>query len=182
MKIYKNNAINFLESTAIKAFPCGRRGYLPNTDPNNKADYYFQLDPEARLNTEFTNRKITGTNGFTQTFIQECTYTQNENNAELKLALVIAGYNFEILLTETETEPLTEDLTEEYFLASICNDIAGTTPNNPSDDTTIYAFISIDRSKAIISNGNHNVYTEILQSLKDANTTYLDFCDDTKNT
>lgn len=76
-----NNRV-FLPSQSINIFPCSRRGQA-NID--NKAEFY---DPEARLNTERTNRIGTAINGFTDSFIESY-----ENNT---LVFVLAGYRVEI--------------------------------------------------------------------------------------
>lgn len=84
-----NNDRVFLPSTDINVFPCSRRGQANIEDVaiENSATYY---DPEARLNTERTNRLHTALNGFTNSFIKSY-------DAEAKtLIFVLAGYYVEI--------------------------------------------------------------------------------------
>lgn len=84
-----NNDRVFLPSTDINVFPCSRRGQANIEDIaiENSATYY---DPEARLNTERTNRLHTALNGFTDSFIESY-------DAEAKtLVFVLAGYYVEI--------------------------------------------------------------------------------------
>lgn len=82
MALHSYNNRVFLSSQSINIFPCSRRGQA-NID--NKAEFY---DPEARLNTERTNRIGTAINGFTDSFIESY-----ENNT---LVFVLAGYRVEI--------------------------------------------------------------------------------------
>ena len=58
-----NNDRVFLQSKNINIFPCARRGQYGIV---GSAKYY---DPEARLNTERTNRIGTAINGFKDKFI-----------------------------------------------------------------------------------------------------------------
>ena len=89
------HSLAFLNSRNIYAFPCGRRRstLLGVSDPdpaNNTNGYRIPFDPEARLNTEANNRKHSGLNGFTQTYLANW-----PNNAN-QLAVVLAGYIFNI--------------------------------------------------------------------------------------
>ena len=80
--LVENNRV-FFPSTNINIFPCSRRGQYDEEAPNPK--FY---DPEARLNTERTNRLHTAVNGFTDSFI--VSYTNN------KLIFVLKGYYIEV--------------------------------------------------------------------------------------
>lgn len=83
----ENNRV-FFPSTNINIFPCSRRGqYTEELNEKRKITpkYY---DPEARLNTERTNRLHTAINGFKDDFI--VSYTAN------KLIFVLKGYYIEI--------------------------------------------------------------------------------------
>ena len=75
----------FLPSENINVFPCSRRGQV-NTD-----DSVTYFDPEARLNTERTNRISSSVNGFTDSFIVTDSF-----NTEGTLVFVLAGYYVEI--------------------------------------------------------------------------------------
>jgi hypothetical protein len=82
-----NNDRVFLPSNAINVFPCSRRGQsgIEDLDIENSATYY---DPEARLNTERTNRIHTAVNGFKDSFIS--------SYADGTLVFVLAGYHIEV--------------------------------------------------------------------------------------
>lgn len=97
----------FIPSQNINVFPCSRRGQ--KTTEGSLLNY----DPEARLNTERTNRLRTSINGFTDSFIVE--FKAN------KLVFVLAGYRIEI---------------KEFNPASIATALGIT-------DGTIYAHLSL---------------------------------------
>lgn len=78
----------FMESTKVNAFPCARRKSILAEDS------YIPFDPEAKLNTEANNRKHSGLNGFTQSFIN----TFDEGTGEL--SFVVNGYYFELKLAD----------------------------------------------------------------------------------
>jgi hypothetical protein len=80
-------AVAFLKSLYIDAFPCGRRR---STKVDN--NYHIPFDPEARLNTEANNRKGSGLNGFTTTYLSDWT--------DKALTLALAGYLFTINVTD----------------------------------------------------------------------------------
>ena len=81
-----NNSRVFLRSENINVFPCSRRGQA-GLDPlaTGSVKYY---DPEARLNTERTNRLHTAVNGFKDSFINS--YINST------LVFVLAGYHIEV--------------------------------------------------------------------------------------
>ena len=85
--LVENNRV-FFPSTNINIFPCSRRGQYEeelNKELKLTPEYY---DPEARLNTERTNRLHTAVNGFTDSFI--VSYTND------KLIFVLKGYYIEV--------------------------------------------------------------------------------------
>lgn len=82
----------FIKSSDINIFPCSRRGQVSST--SNGIMYY---DPEARLNTERTNRIHTATNGFKASFISnECLTTSGTFTDDSTLKFVLAGYTIEV--------------------------------------------------------------------------------------
>jgi hypothetical protein len=81
--------LTFVKSVNIQAFPCGRRR---STIINVTTEDRIPFDPEARLNTEANNRKHSGLNGFTQTYLN----TWDTGKGILSIAL--AGYLFNITL------------------------------------------------------------------------------------
>jgi len=78
-----NNERVFLPSTNINIFPCSRRGQ------SQTGSSIAQYDPEARLNTERTNRLHTAVNGFTDRFIISFDKTSQI------LKFVLAGYSID---------------------------------------------------------------------------------------
>lgn len=142
----------FLSSKKINIFPCSRRGQY-------ESEYSIKhYDPEARLNTERTNRLHTAINGFKDSFIErfeEYSYTDEAAEETIvlkKLIFVLAGYRVEI----------------EDFDPTI---IAEALSLGTSD--TIYAHLSL-RDK--ISLSTEDYYTEILhrQSTEPTEVNYLD--------
>lgn len=124
----------FINSSYILAFPCGtRRAELTNQS-------YIPYDPEARLNTEANNRKHTGLNGFTQSYIKEAF----ENG---ELSLVLDGYLFRI-----NTESV------EAFVNAFTDMLPDDSLN---DATNIYANIRVAKVK--LYEGFENYFTEVLR-------------------
>lgn len=80
-----NNSRVFLPSADINIFPCSRRGQFQIDDR------VIQYDPEARLNTEYTNRLHTATNGFKDSFIVKNDFTSGDS-----LEFILAGYRIKI--------------------------------------------------------------------------------------
>ena len=133
---YDNRA--FLESKNINVFPCSRRG---QTSPSSNSVTFY--DPEARLNTEHTNRLHTALNGFKSDFIIE--YPDLET--KYSLAFVLAGYYVEIA----------------YFNPDeIATNVLGVTDN--TSDTTLYAHLGLHTGVSLqVDRTKDNPYTtEIL--------------------
>lgn len=103
----KDTSLVFIRSKYINAFPCGRRrSTLVDSDGKSETvsdRYYIPFNPEARLNTEANNRKHSGLNGFTQSYIYSWDYSEDESSGQLTLS--IAGYLFEIQLTADYATP-----------------------------------------------------------------------------
>lgn len=102
--------LNFIKSTNIQVYPCGRRRselVAIDTDNDGKLEddsFYFPFDPEARLNTEANNIKQSGLNGYTHTYL----YNWPLEDAELMpdtIVLVLGGYLFSIKATNTYKSP-----------------------------------------------------------------------------
>ena len=135
----------FLASENIDIFPCSRRG---QNESNPIAKFY---DPEARLNTERTNRIRAATNGltgnahtnannlstkaneFTSSFIDSF---DSENN---KLIFILAGYRVEV-------RDIDLDLLGNNLLAG-------------STGGTVYAHLSLHDNVSLMVDG---YFTEIL--------------------
>lgn len=84
----------FLSSENIDVFPCSRRG--------RSKDNTLAYDPEARLNTERTNRISTAINGFTDSFVEHFSAEEYADESTGKvidpntLIFVLAGYRAEV--------------------------------------------------------------------------------------
>ena len=89
--------LTFIKSLNVQVHPCGRRR-SELIDRDGKTDttsdqYHIPFDPEARLNTEFNNRRRTSANGFTDSYITGW-------DAEKKtFSFTVGGYAFTINLT-----------------------------------------------------------------------------------
>ena len=99
-----DSSLIFIQSKYVKAFPCSRRRSTPidgDDDAGTVHDrYYIPFDPEARLNTEANNRKHSGLNGYKQTYLYEW------DSVNGKLSIVLAGYLFEIQLSDSYITPV----------------------------------------------------------------------------
>ena len=141
----ENNRV-FFPSENINIFPCSRRGQYEeklNEELKLTPAYY---DPEARLNTERTNRLHTAINGFKDDFI-----VSHENK---KLIFVLKGYYIEV----KDFNP---------------SDIATALSTADTKPKQIYAHLSLH---AGISLNVKDYTTEILyrQSTKNTKIKYLD--------
>lgn len=139
-----NNNRVFLPSKDINIFPCSRRGSIGTI--TEKGSSMICYDPEARLNTERTNRIGTAINGFTDSFIINDDFTSGNT-----LEFVLKGYRVEI----------------KSFVPSAIAEALGTNTD------TIYAHLSLHDK---ISLNVPDYYTEILyrQSLELNDKNYLD--------
>lgn len=131
---YKTGSKLFVKSPYIRAYPCGRRrANLNNT--------YVPFDPEARLNTEFNNRRIVSKNGFTQSYTELPKSLFPTDRAEdniITIDLSIAGYSFFLSLPVGNKINSTTD--PEHFLGStIVTELLDAT--ELSDVASIYANI-----------------------------------------
>ena len=135
-----NNDRVFLLSQNVNIFPCARRGLYNNS---LLAEYY---DPEARLNTERTNRIGTAINGFTDSFIITEDFVDNNT-----FVFVLAGYRIEI---------------KNFNISDIASTLSA-----PADK--IYAHLSLHTNIELDVAG---YFTEILyrQSTASKQTNYLD--------
>lgn len=138
----KINNRAFFPSENVNIFPCSRRGRSYDA---SELVYY---DPEARLNTERTNRIGTAVNGFTDSFIESY-----ENN---KLTFVLAGYRVEV---------------KDFYPGEIASVLYQATDSESGASgvrpTTIYAHLSLHTG---ISLNTGDYTTEILYRQSTANT------------
>ena len=102
--------LNFIKSTNIQAYPCGRRRselVAIDTDNDGKLEddsFYFPFDPEARLNTEANNIKQSGLNGYTHTYLYNWPLEDSELIQDT-IVLVLGGYLFSIKATDAYKSP-----------------------------------------------------------------------------
>jgi hypothetical protein len=132
----------FIQSANINVFPCSRRGQ--------------SYDPEARLNTERTNRLRMATKGLKDSFI----INFSEDDGLLKF--VLGGYYFEVNLTPDDISTIASKL------------------NKTAEPNEIYAHLSLHTN--ITLGGDYT--TEILyRQLSDSvETNFLDVFDSTSKT
>ena len=98
----------FVNSTLIKAYPCGRRRGVQNgSEPGN--DSYIPFDPEARLNTELNNRSITSINGYKNSYLKSYI-----NNKELTIS--IDGYNFTVNIENSDIKGIADLIADTGYL------------------------------------------------------------------
>lgn len=145
INILLDNNRAFLPSKNINIFPCSRRGQY-EMEPSVK-----HYDPEARLNTERTNRLHTAINGFTDSFIINNNFEIGDN-----LAFTLYGYRVEV-----------KDFSPADIATALNISIDGST------DSIIYAHLSLHDG---ISLSTEDYYTEILyrQSTMMTDINYLD--------
>ena len=146
--------LSFLGSKYVKVFPCGRRrAYKKDGTP-------IPFDPEARLNTELNNRKVSGLNSINESF-----YVGQEWSENL-LRLVIGGYSFDIELAD-------------YYknIADFCEKTIEFIED--SNKKAIYANIKLSKIQIYESNDNSSdaldSYTWVLKNQSaDDNISHLD--------
>lgn len=90
--------ITFPNSNAVSVYPCGRRRFI------GADESYIPFDPEARLNTEHNNRKLSSKNGYSQTYIDSIDIYDKDTDVTLykpygEASFSLAGYNFRLVLT-----------------------------------------------------------------------------------
>ena len=157
--IQKKGNNTYIKSKYIKVFPCSRRRSTQIDD--GQESYHIPFDPEARLSTEFNNRQHLGKNGFTQTFLEQCSTASNisgssDVNMDGVLNLSIAGYTFKI--------------THNYSsIDALCNVLTGQVETG--DDDTIqelFANIRLVNIKLYKDNNSLDYNTYILDSISDS--------------
>lgn len=158
--------LTFLKSLAVKAYPCGRRRstfieHDVNADSviSDSERFQFPFDPEARLNTEANNRKHSGLNGYTQTYLVSDWSTSTSTTDELTLAL--SGYLFNIKFDSA--------ISENAFVDGIISILEDDSANY------IYANILIEDIK-LFSSTFREYYTSVLrdQTVKSSELGFLD--------
>ncbi len=137
--VINNNGLVFIKSNNIKAFPCGRRRAIVDSDNNNNTvsdKYYIPFDPEARLNTEANNRKHSGLNGFKQSYLMDTSFIAGGKSS---ISMVIAGYLFNI---EIDSSTSTIDSVADFGTA-----IAAALELEHNEPSSIFANIKLANMK-----------------------------------
>lgn len=146
IKIHRHNELEensiwlaFIKSLNVSVYPCGRRrSTLIDADMSGGTiddRYYIPFDPEARLNTEFNNRRHTSINGFKQSFIT----SWDEENA--LFSFVIGGYSFSLSLNDKLTS--SNDLIND-FGTEVIKEITNISKENIDKFDKIYANIKLE--------------------------------------
>ena len=149
----------FAKSKNVKVYPSGRRRTPEGFDLDNNntistdEKYRIPFDPEARLNTEANNRKLSSLNGFTQTYLKDW------STSGLELAL--GGYLFTLTFDEGSL------LLQESDRNSAIRNEFGTAIINTLKDTDakeIYANVLLEEVQLISSAVVGDYFTEILRN------------------
>ena len=160
-------ALTFIKSLNVQAFPCGRRrSAFIDQNNNGKIDASettrIPFDPEARLNTEANNRKHSGLNGYTQTYLNKWDVDNN------MLSISLAGYLFNITLEAdcvSDAEfgyKVFETIRDK--LVNMAANVEGFSFDNESfnENSRIYANILIEDTQ--LFSGFHDYYTGVLRN------------------
>lgn len=170
--------LTFIKSTNVQVYPCGRRrSTIIDQDTTTDDQYYIPFDPEARLNTEANNRKHSGLNGYTQTYLKDW----DEANKLLMFSLGGYLFNIELCTKDSNGTVLNDYGTPAVFgfkvieilknTAEALKDNAKTMAeitaaeallNNITDATEIYANILIE--DVHLFSGRQEYFTEVLRN------------------
>ena len=128
----KNNGIPlaFVKSLNVQVFPSGRRRSELTVSDLESKKYYIPFDPEARLNTEANNRKHSGLNGFTQTYLKSWDATE--------FSIVLGGYLFTIKSDISDSNSI------EAFIKDFVDELLDKLDVIAENPTSIFANIRID--------------------------------------
>lgn len=155
----ENIPLAFVQSSKVKAFPCGRRRSKAATNADS-----IPFDPEARLNTEANNVSHSSLNGYTQTYLKDF------DSEKGILTLVLGGYLFKLDLCNIS------DFSKDkivYFGNVIYELLAEVLEKNNKDeriswgaDSKLYANIRLE--KVPLTQGNLMYYTKVLRNQSDS--------------
>ena len=112
----------FPSSLYTQVFPCSRRRSVGIGTGSEKNQRSFPFDPEARLNTERNNRRGTGINGYTDSFLTkvDINHVQPDGSTsdlyypEGTVELTIAGYSFKLLFDRNLVRSIKEEIPKLY--------------------------------------------------------------------
>ena len=156
---YNNVNLTFVKSVNVQAYPCGRRRSI-NIAAEGAPEKRLPFDPEARLNTEANNRKHSGLNGYTQTYLKDWDPTNGE------FSLAIAGYLFKVTLGPEymTAKHKTDDNTETDTMAAAINAVGVKIASNlNSSDTANYIYANIVTEEVHLFSTEHEYYTSVLR-------------------
>ena len=153
-KLTNEITLTFLKSANVQVFPCGRRrSNTIRTDLNkdgNAESFQIPFDPEAKLNTEANNRKHSGLNGYTQTYIKSF-----ENNV---FSFALAGYLFNINLDSNYN---TENTFGEKLLDELRKSLLNTYLSNNTFDSEDAKNEATESFNSTFYNNNTKIYANI---------------------
>jgi hypothetical protein len=149
-------ALTFIKSTNVQAYPCGRRRST-NLAPLGNPEKRLPFDPEARLNTEANNRKHSGLNGYTQTYLKE--WEAEKGSIDISLAGYLFSIKPYILNNENIIVNNKDYRTAEQFAKGV---ISGLGISDTPFITRIYANIVIE-DVHLFSAPNIESYTGVLR-------------------
>lgn len=124
----------FARSLNVSIYPSGRRSSdIVEEDSRTRSDdRYYPFDPEARLNTEFNNRRLASTNGFSQTFIRTW-------DSDL-IQLVLGGYEFSFKSTQD-----LPSIDVNTFASELAQVLSSNTPESLEALENIYVNIRLEK-------------------------------------
>lgn len=149
-----NPTLAFAKSVLVQAYPCGRRKSTLVTEGTNKHNIPF--DPEARLNTEFNNRRHSALNGFAHSYIYEW------NTDTKSFSFVLGGYTFELKLPDSTIEAK-----KMYIVNNFATELISYL-NKPAA-TSLYVNIRIEKTP--LFSGKVDYDTWVLRDQTDHNQT-----------
>lgn len=150
---YGDTLLTFVKSSNVQVYPCGSRRGIVDPDGNSGTisdTYNIPFDPEARLNTEANNRKHSGLNGFSQSYLNN--WDEGTDTTDGLLSLVLAGYLFSVKLNTSFKTP-----TE--FGKGIMQAVNGT-----EDDSAIYANIRLQETPLFSGRSSMSCKTSVLRA------------------
>lgn len=159
--------LTFIRSANVQAYPCGRRRsqLIDTVDIDGDGEvkeaekYHIPFDPEARLNTEANNRRHSGLNGYTQTYLEQW------NESRKFLTLSLDGYLFTISLDDDCITP--DDFSKKLLTKLNAN-------AESSNVTSIYANILLEETPLFSGFKDYNTWVLRDQSNKAIGETCLD--------
>lgn len=165
-----NAILGFIQSNKVRVYPSGRRKNMVN----NSEGYTIPFDPEARLNTEFNNRRLSALNGFAQSYINEW----DGEDAKI-LSIVLGGYVFEISLPYNNEDDTTWTKPENFgknFIEFLSGNTSYSEDLDPNIATQIFANIRIEETPLFKGEVEYNTWILRDQEYNSEPLNDLDIC------